>query len=135
MCIRDRVISVQLFTGPKQPEETWTKIVELRPAHNASAVHDVGTVDEWPPTQYESLWTNAHFRRDKADIGLVVVEGDPARSRLLEKAHLLSDGRQNLLPEMQRRLGLEGSIKRAGAGRWVASPHVAETAEWLLGLQ
>lgn len=41
---------------------------------------------------------------------LVVVEGDPTRSRLLMRAIPLSDRHQNVLPEMTELLGLFSSI-------------------------
>lgn len=94
-------------------------------------VHEVTALNPWPPPAYERLWGNAHFRRSQGDEDLVVVEGDPITSRLLTHAIPLSDGQQNVLPEMTTVLGLTGSVKRAGAGRWVPQNHVQQVARWL----
>ena len=98
-------------------------------------VHDVRTLGPWPPHTLRHLWANAHFRRRKPDVGLVVVEGSHPNSRLLRSAVPLSDDRQLVLPEMQRRLGLTGSVMRAGAGRWVPATHVAGVERWLRSLE
>ena len=97
-------------------------------------VHDVQAEAPWPPSSLERLWANAHFRRKSLDTGLVVVEGSPEASRLLEIAVPLSDDSQVVLPAMQSRLGLTGSVKRAGAGRWVPATHIAGVASWLRSL-
>lgn len=89
----------------------------------------------WPPATLQHLWQNAHFRRSACDPGLVVVQGLPDDSRLLRTAVPLSDDRQVILPEMERRLGITGSVKRAGAGRWIPSTHVSDVAEWLRSLE
>jgi hypothetical protein len=94
-------------------------------------VHKVTTLSPWPPPAFEHLWGNAHFRRSQGDEDLVVVEGDPMTSRLLTRAIQLSDAQQNVLPEMTNVLGLSGSVKRAGAGRWVPQDHVQRVARWL----
>jgi hypothetical protein len=94
-------------------------------------VHDVTSVEPWPPPALKHLWANAHFRRSKPDLGLVVVEGVLQKSRLLEQAVPLSDDRQMVLPDMERRLGLTGSVMRAGAGRWVPATHVPGVEKWL----
>ena len=96
--------------------------------------HDVPTLGPWPPPTLKHLWANAHFRRNKPDVGLVVVKGLHRKSRLLESAVPLSDDRQLVLPEMARRLGLTGSVMRAGAGRWVPATHVAGVERWLRSL-
>ncbi len=97
-------------------------------------VHEVTSPEPWPPPALERLWGNAHFRRSDPDDGLVVVEGAPATSRLLKHAIPLSDSRQEILPEMANVLGLSGSVKRAGAGRWVPPSHVLTVAQWLFAL-
>ena len=97
-------------------------------------VHDVQAESPWPPPSLERLWANAHFRRQSLDPGLVVVEGSPEASRLLEIAVPLSDDSQVVLPAMQSRLGLTGSVKRAGAGRWVPAAHIAGVESWLRSL-
>ena len=98
-------------------------------------VHEVTGLEPWPPPALERLWANAHFRRSEGDDALVVVEGSPTRSRLLKHAIPLSDARQDILPEMANILGLSGSVKRAGAGRWVSAPQVPTIARWLRALQ
>ncbi len=96
--------------------------------------HAITSLCPWPPPGFQHLWANAHFRRNEGDENLVVAEGDPATSRLLEQAMPLSDGQQYVLPEMTELLGLSGSVKRAGAGRWVPEGHVERVARWLRSL-
>jgi hypothetical protein len=97
-------------------------------------IYDVTDLQPWPPPTLKHLWANAHFRHKDGDRGLVVAEGSPHTSRLLTKAVPLSDELQEVLPAMQRRLGIMGSVKRAGAGRWVPPAYVASVAEWLCTL-
>jgi hypothetical protein len=66
---------------------------------------------------------------------LVVVEGSPKASRLLRIAVPLSDQQQEVLPDLRDRLGFTGSVKRAGAGRWVPATHVASVERWLRSLE
>jgi hypothetical protein len=98
-------------------------------------VHNCEGNGSWPPQSMQRLWGNAHFRRDACDAGLVVVEGEPTSSRLLNFAVPLSDEHQEVLPEMESLLGLSGSVKRAGAGRWVPAPRVPQVEEWLCHLE
>ena len=90
------------------------------------------TNQPWPPPNLQHLWANAHFRRNEPDTGLVVVQGAQQGSRLLEKAVQMSNEHQNILPELYDTLGLEGSIKRSGAGRWIPDHRVGRAAEWIL---
>ena len=96
--------------------------------------HAITSLSPWPPPQHQHLWGNAHLRRNRGDEDLVVVEGDQATSRLLVRAVPLSDGQQNVLPDMIALLGLSGSVKRAGAGRWVPEAHVERVSRWLRAL-
>jgi hypothetical protein len=97
-------------------------------------VYEVTQQRPWPPPSVQHLWANAHFRRNACDPGLVVVEGSPKASRLLRIAIPLSNQQQEVLPDLQDRLGFTGSIKRAGAGRWVPTTHVASVESWLRSL-
>lgn len=97
-------------------------------------IHAITSLCPWPPPKYKCLWANAHFRRNEGDEGLVIAEGDPPTSRLLGRAAPLSDEQQNVLPEMTELLGLSGSVKRAGAGRWVPEGHVERVSRWLRSL-
>lgn len=122
------------YAGLRPPEERRGSRLYLIGYFTVRKVHEVRTLHPWPPPALQHLWANAHFRRRDGDPGLVVVEGKPRSSRLLERAVPLSDDRQEVLPAMQRRIGLKGSVKRAGAGRWVPATHVAGVAQWLLAL-
>ena len=95
------------------------------------AVHHCDAPYSWPPPSLQHLWANAHFRRNACDPGLVVVEDAPTASRLFKIAIPLSDEQQNVLPGMQKRLGIYGSVKRAGAGRWIPATHITRFEEWL----
>jgi hypothetical protein len=97
-------------------------------------VYEVKALEPWPPPTLKHLWANAHFRRKNGDAGLVVAEGVPETSRLLKLAIPLSDDQQEILPELEPKLGLSGSVKRAGAGRWVPTTHVQSVGEWLCSL-
>ena len=96
--------------------------------------HAITSLSPWPPHEHQSLWGNAHLRRKTGDEHLVIAQGDPAASRLLVRAVPLSDAKQNVLPEMAELLGLSGSVKRAGAGRWLPESHVARVSCWLQSL-
>jgi hypothetical protein len=123
------------YAGLRPPDQRRGSRLYVIGLFTVQKVHDVTTWQLWPPPVLKRLWANAHFRRRKPDVGLVVVEGSQQNSRLLEWAVPLSDDRQLLLPEMERRLGLTGSVMRAGAGRWVATTHVASVERWLRFLQ
>ncbi len=97
-------------------------------------VYKMDMLEPWPPPALEHLWANAHFKRKNGDPNLVIVKGFPQVSRLLGKAVPLSDSHQKVLPELERILGLTGSIKRAGAGRWVPDTHVELVMDWLFAL-
>ena len=56
-------------------------------------------------------------------------------SSLFAIAIPLSDAEQEVLNEMQDKLGLSGSVKRAGAGRWIPASHVAHVEKWLHSLE
>lgn len=97
-------------------------------------VYKMEMLEPWPAPGLQHLWANAHFKRKNGDPNLVVVKGFPQGSRLLEKAVSVSDSHQKVLPDLENSLGLTGSLKRAGAGRWVPATHVAIVAEWLFTL-
>jgi len=84
----------------------------------------------WPPPKYRHLFANAHLRRAKPDEGLVIVQGKHEKSRLLNKAFLISDKDQTILPEMEKFLGIHGSLKRS-IGRWVPEERIDEISKWL----
>jgi hypothetical protein len=100
---------------------------------SVSAAHAVPDGPSWPPAGLAHLGHNAHLRRARLDPGLVIVEGNPAHSRLLARAAPLSDEARNVLPHLVGVLGFGGSVKRA-VGRWVPVDHLRPAAEWLLGL-
>jgi len=122
------------YAGLRPPEQRRGSRLYVIGYFTVQKVYDVAKLAPWPPPALKQLLGNAHFRRRKPDAGLVVVEGSHEHSRLLESAVALSDDRQTVLPEMERRLGLTGSVKRAGAGRWVPATHVADVEQWLQSL-
>jgi hypothetical protein len=75
---------------------------------------------------------NAHLRRNQPDPGLVVVRGHPGASKLLDKAIAISDHAQYATPETVQRLGIQGSLMRGGAGRWVPSERIPDAVRWLI---
>jgi len=119
------------YAGLRPPAQQQGSRLYLIGYFTIKNIYDVTTLHPWPPPGLKHLWANAHFRRKNGDQGLVVAEGSPHTSRLLAKAVPISDERQEVLPAMQRRLGIMGSVKRAGAGRWVPPAYVSSVAEWL----
>jgi hypothetical protein len=71
----------------------------------------------------------AHFLRDPPDARLALIEGEPQRSRLLDRALPLGDGEDRLLPDLAA-FGYQGSLRRA-VGHWLAGPSVAALEDWL----
>ncbi len=119
------------YAGLRPPQQPNGSRLYMIGYFTVKEVYDVTAVGPWPPSSLQHLWADAHFRRKTCDPGLVVVQGLPQSSRLLRIAVPLSDERQVVLPAMERRLGITGSVKRAGAGRWVPAAHVASVTEWL----
>ncbi len=119
------------YAGLRPPEQRRGSRLYVIGYFVVRNVHEITTAAPWPPPKLKRLWANAHFRRRNADVDLVVVEGSHQNSRLLETAIPLSDDRQRVLPAMERRLGLTGSVMRAGAGRWIPATHVAGVEQWL----
>jgi len=122
------------YAGLRPPEETRGSKLYIIGYLTILQAHTITSLSPWPPPAHRHLWGNAHFRRNRGDEDLVVVEGDPATSRLLVRAVPLSDAQQNVLPDMTELLGLSGSVKRAGAGRWVPEGHVERVSQWLRSL-
>ncbi len=120
------------YAGLRPPGQINGSVLYLIGFFTVACVYDVSDTQPWPPSDLRRLWANAHFRRNAPDEGLVVVQGDRDGSRLLERAVQLSDNHQNILPELYDILGLDGSIKRSGAGRWVPDHRVRRAAEWIL---
>lgn len=122
------------YAGLRPPEQRRGSRLYMIGYFTVQNVHDVTTMEPWPPPALRHLWANAHFKRRRPDVGLVVVEGSHQNSCLLESAVALSDDRQIVLPKMERRLGLTGSVMRAGAGRWVPAARVVGVERWLRSL-
>jgi hypothetical protein len=122
------------YAGLRPPEQQRGSRLYVIGYFAVQRVYDVAAPELWPPPELKHLRANAHFRRKDPDVGLVVVEGSHRGSRLLEFAVPLSDDRQLVLPDMERRLGLTGSVMRAGAGRWIPATHVASVKRWLRSL-
>lgn len=123
------------YAGLRPREETQGPKLYIIGYLTILQVHAITNLGSWPPPEYKHLWGNAHLRRNNCDENLAVVEGDPTTSRLLIHAVPLSDARQNVLPEMTELLGLSGSVKRAGAGRWVTNEHAERVSRWLRSLE
>lgn len=131
LCMKEGDMLV-FYAGLRPPAQSKGSVLYLIGFFTLACVYDVSHRQSWPPSDLRHLWANAHFRRGTPDEGLVVVQGKLDESRLLERAVPMSDEHQNILPELYDTLGLEGSIKRSGAGRWVPDPWVQRTAEWIL---
>lgn len=93
-----------------------------------ASVQIINATDSWPPTDFPHLLGNAHFRRNRPDEGLVVVRGQPGASRLLDQAIAISDEAQVATPEVEKRIGIHGSLKRA-IGRWIPSDYISNAVD------
>ncbi len=93
-------------------------------------VRSFTATDVWPPPDHSNLLQNAHLRRNKPDSDLVIVSGHSRSSRLLDQAIAISDEAQFASLEFKRRIGVNGSLKRA-IGRWVPSDNVANIKDWI----
>lgn len=64
------------------------------------------------------------------DEGLVVIEGDPKKSKLLPKAIPLGDSRNYVMPDLAHILVYDRSILRA-IGHWVGEGDMQQVKQWL----
>ncbi|MDD5434122.1 MAG: hypothetical protein PH343_01705 [Nitrospira sp.] len=119
------------YAGLRPPTQSKGSVLYLIGFFTVACVSDVHHRQPWPPPVLQHLWANAHFRRPTPDEGLVVVQGKRDESRFLERAVPLSDEHQKILPELCDTLGLDGSIMRSGAGRWVPEHKVRKAADWI----
>lgn len=82
---------------------------------------------------------NSHIKCDNLK-GLIIVEGDKYRSTLLDKAILISKPKQNKIgrpyhavsPEMEKLLGIKGSIQRSIPPRMIRDQECMENLKKLL---
>lgn len=122
----DRLVFYSGFQGSNIAKGTCFVIGYL----TVRAIHPVPVAEPWPPVTLNHLHRNAHFRRKNPETTLVVVEGDPATSRLFNSALQLSDCNQKVLENIEGVIGFNGSVKRA-IGRWVPETHHKSTIKWL----
>lgn len=122
------------YAGLRRTGEDAADALHVIGYFTVKAVHRIGEELVRPQVDLTHLAANAHLLRLRPDPGLVIVEGEPGRSRLLERAAQLSDKARNVLPELVGVLGFRGSVKRA-VGRWVPEANLRATARWLWGLQ
>jgi hypothetical protein len=96
-----------------------------------SQIHNFNKNPESPEkSTSRRLRNNAHMKRIHRDEGLVIAEGDPARSILLRKALPFGDSRNHVLQDLVPLFGFEGSILRA-IGRWVNDSHIDQLKRYL----
>jgi len=96
-----------------------------------ASVESVNATGSWPPTNFPHLLGNAHLRRNQPDDGLVVVCGHAQANRLRDRAIAISDEAQRATTEIEKRIGIHGSLKRA-IGRWVPSEYIVNAIEWIV---
>jgi hypothetical protein len=97
-----------------------------------ASVESINATDSWPPMNFPHLLGNAHLRRNRPDDGLVVVCGQHGGSRLFHRAIAISDEAQKATTEVENRIGVHGSLKRA-IGRWIASDYISNAVDWVIG--
>jgi hypothetical protein len=93
--------------------------------------------------KYRQLYpNNAHMKRTCSTKDLVIIIGDESRSKLLEKAILISETKYNksLVPyqavskEMETLLGIHGSIQRSIPPRFIRNENNLKNLKYILGL-
>jgi hypothetical protein len=124
----DLLVFYSGFQGPNIAKGTCFVIGYL----SVHAIHRAPIDESWPPKSLQHLHRNAHFRRKNSETSLVVVEGDPAISRLFTIAQQLSDDNQKVLADIKDIIGFGGSVMRA-IGRWVPETHHDKALKWLNG--
>lgn len=122
----DLLVFYSGFQGPNIARGTCFVIGYL----SVRAIHRAPTNESWPPASLEHLHRNAHFRRRNPEASLIVVEGDPATSRLFTIAPQLSDENQKVLLNLEDVIGFGGSVMRA-IGRWVPETHHDKAIKWI----
>jgi hypothetical protein len=124
--VDDYLVFYSGFQGPGISKGTCFVIGYFQ----VGAVHKVPADGLWPPTTLTHLHRNSHFRRKNPERTLVVVEGKPTGSQLMNFAKPFSDSGQKVLPELVDIIGFGGSVMRA-IGRWVPESHKDKALEWL----
>ncbi len=92
---------------------------------------------------YKLYPNNAHIKRSYDTEDLVIVVGDKSRSKLLDKAVLISKTKlekrrrpyQAVSPEMEELLGISGSIQRSIPPRFIKNENNITDLKQILGLQ
>lgn len=85
---------------------------------------------------------NAHLKRESEDAGLVIVTGDPEKSRLLDRGILISQPKsdrrnrtyQAVSCQMESLLGITGSIQRSMPPRFIQPDRVGNLKK-LIGIK
>lgn len=94
-------------------------------------VYDFNKVPEAERTSiFENIPNNAHSKRIHFDEGLVIVKGNPNKSKLLSCAILLGDSNNYLLEKLESIFGYSGSLFRA-VGHWINEPYIQKVKELL----
>jgi hypothetical protein len=96
-----------------------------------ASAESIDPTNPWPPTDALHLLSNAHLLRNQPDHGLVVVCGHARASKLRDRAIVISDEAQRATPEIEKRLGIRGSLMRA-IGRWVPSERIGGAVDWIV---
>lgn len=104
-------------------------------------VVDFNELSKEETSKFCNLYSNnAHIKRNNGLKDLVIVEGDKNKSRLLDKAILISRTKINKIerpyhavsPEMEKLLGIKGSIQRSIPPRMIEDPKCVENLKKLL---
>ncbi|NQU75164.1 MAG: hypothetical protein HQ546_02475, partial [Planctomycetes bacterium] len=94
-------------------------------------VHDFRKIAkaQWPGA-LRKVRNNAHAKRRHRTEDLVIVKGNPKRSRLLSKAIPLGDSGNRVKRGVRPIVGVSCSILRA-IGHWIDGRHVSKVVKWL----
>lgn len=96
-------------------------------------VYKIPMNEPWPTTSLSFLANNAHMKRLNADPDLVIVKGDPEKSKKFLKCKQISNGNRKTLPELAPILGYEKDLTRASI-RHINTEYHESTLAWLNNL-
>jgi hypothetical protein len=119
------------YAGLRPVGEQGTGRLYIIGFFTVAAVEAITATNPWPPRDVPHLLKNAHLRRNHPDPDLVVARGHTRRSRLLDRAIAISDDAHQATREMERKMGIKGSLRRA-IGRWVSPERTKGSLNWIV---
>jgi hypothetical protein len=121
--------------------DKYTEALYIIGYFTVTRVIDFNALTEEEKKTYSKKYSNnAHLKLNNALKNLVIITGDKTRSKLVDKAILISEHKLNKLgrpyhavsPEMEEQLGIKGSIQRSIPPRFIEDPYNLENLNILL---